>query len=68
MKKVILQSSVKEDLLLEPFAGTASFCAAAKYLGRNFIGFEQDKNYHKLANKRLKSIEPLKEELIDEKV
>ena len=29
MKKVILQSSVKGDLLLEPFAGTASFCAAA---------------------------------------
>ena len=65
MKKVILQSSVKGDLLLEPFAGTASFCAAAKFLGRNFIGFEQDKEYQKLANKRLKSIQPLNEELVE---
>lgn len=65
MKKIILQSSIKGDLLMEPFAGTASFCAAAKYLGRNFIGFEQDKDYHKLANKRLKSIKPLTEDLVE---
>ena len=65
MKKIIMQSSIKRDLLMEPFAGTASFCAAAKYLGRNFIGFEQDKDYHKLANKRLKSIKPLTEDLVE---
>jgi DNA modification methylase len=41
MNKIILQSTIKDDLVLEPFAGTASFCASAKYLGRKYIGFEQ---------------------------
>ena len=65
MNKIILQSSVKDDLLLEPFAGTGSFCASAKYLGRRYIGFEKDKSYQKLANKRLGSIKSLDDRLID---
>lgn len=65
MNKILLQSSIKGDLILEPFAGTASFCAAAKYLGRNYIGFEQDKSYQNLANNRLNSIKSLDEKLLN---
>ena len=61
MKKIITQSSNANDLLLEPFAGTGSFSAAAKYLGRNFIGFEQDKNYIKIARKRLEKVKTIGE-------
>lgn len=65
MSKILLQTSIKGDLVLEPFAGTASFCAAAKYLGRDFIGFEQDNNYISLATKRLKSIKSLDDKFLE---
>ena len=65
MKKIVLQSSIKGDLLLEPFAGTASFCAAAKYLGRSFIGFERDNAYFNLASHRLRNIKALKDDLLE---
>jgi len=65
MNKILLQSTIKGDLVLEPFAGMASFCAAAKYLGRKYIGFEQDISYQNLANNRLKSIKSLDEKLLD---
>ena len=59
MKKIITQCSSESDVLLEPFAGTGSFCAAAKYLGRNFIGFDQNKEYVELATKRIKEIKQI---------
>ena len=65
MKKIIIQSSIQGDLVLEPFAGTASFCAEAKYLGRNYIGFEKDEGYFNLAVKRLKKIKSLKNDLLE---
>ena len=65
MNRIILQSTLKDDLVLEPFAGTGSFCASAKYLGRNYIGFEKDQSYQKIANKRLKSIKSLDHRLLD---
>ena len=65
MNRIILQSTLKDDLVLEPFAGTGSFCASAKYLGRNYIGFERDRSYQKIANKRLKSINSRDHELLD---
>ena len=39
--------------------------ASAKYLGRNYIGFESDKNYQKIANKRLSMIKSIDEKLLD---
>ena len=65
MKKIITQCSSESDVLLEPFAGTGSFCAAAKYLGRNFIGFDQNKEYVKLATKRLEDIKKVDEKVLE---
>ncbi|MAV82525.1 MAG: DNA methyltransferase [Pelagibacteraceae bacterium] len=76
MKKIITQCSNSDDLILEPFAGTGSFCAAAKNLRRKYIGFEEDKNYVNLAKKRLSkikttnkiNIEPLEKDLPKKKI
>ena len=53
MKILIENSSKKNDIVLEPFAGCGSTLLACKETGRNFIGFELDKHYHSIAEKRL---------------
>ena len=40
-----------------PTGGTGSSLVAAKELNRNYIGFEIDKQYFDITNKRLKNIE-----------
>lgn len=43
----------KNDLILEPFAGSGTSLIAAKELGRNYIGFEIDKTYYDIIVKRV---------------
>jgi DNA modification methylase len=40
-------------VVLDPFAGSGSTLAAAKQLGRSFIGFEIDPQHHRTATARL---------------
>ncbi len=47
-------SSNEGDLILDPFMGSGSTAVAAKMLGRNFIGFEINKDYCNIAQERLK--------------
>ena len=42
--------------MLDPFFGTGTTGAVAKMLGRNFIGIEREKNYRKVAQKRIDDI------------
>ena len=53
--RILLASSQKGDIILDPFLGSGTTAVVAKKLQRNFIGFEQDKEYIKLAKKRLKN-------------
>lgn len=54
-ERIVRHFSNEGDTILIPFAGSGSECVAAKKLGRNFIGFELNSDYIKIANDRLKS-------------
>ena len=43
------------DLVLDPFMGTGTTAVSSKSLGRNFIGFELQEEYIKVANSRLQT-------------
>jgi modification methylase len=59
LQRVIMASSKPGDVILDPFFGTGTTGAVAKYLGRNFIGIERDSGYAKVAADRIESIKPL---------
>ena len=62
--RIILASSKKGDLILDPFLGSGTTAVVAKKLQRNFIGIEQDKEYILLAKKRLLKTKSLKNEIV----
>lgn len=57
LAKIILASTRKGDVILDPFMGSGTTAVTAKKLGRNFIGIEQDREYCCLAMKRLEMAE-----------
>ncbi len=65
--RIILASSKKDDLILDPFLGSGTTAVVAKKLQRNFIGLEQDDKYIKLAKKRLKKTTILEDKVISMK-
>ena len=58
-RKLIVSCAPKDQrgLVLVPFAGSGSECAAAKIEGHDFIAFELNAQYIKLANGYIKSVE-----------
>ncbi|TXL02606.1 restriction endonuclease, partial [Methylococcaceae bacterium CS1] len=56
-ERIIKHFSNESELVLIPFSGSGSECVASKKLQRNFIGFELNEYYIKIANKRLDSID-----------
>ncbi|PIU51774.1 site-specific DNA-methyltransferase [Candidatus Desantisbacteria bacterium CG07_land_8_20_14_0_80_39_15] len=59
LERIILASSNEGNLVLDPFLGSGTTAIVAKKLGRNYIGFEVNKDYIRLALKRLDKIENL---------
>jgi DNA modification methylase len=53
IERLILLSSPKNGVILDPFMGSGSTAVACLHTGRNFIGFELDEEYHSLAHQRL---------------
>jgi modification methylase len=51
--RIILSSTKKNDLILDPFLGSGTTAAVAKKLQRNFVGIEKNIEYIQLAKKRL---------------
>jgi site-specific DNA-methyltransferase (adenine-specific) len=51
--RLIRNSSTAGQLILDPFAGSGTTLAAAKTLGRNFIGFEIEPKWCNVANQRI---------------
>jgi modification methylase len=57
--RVILASSYKGDVVLDPFLGSGTTAAVAKRLGRHFIGIERDPAYAEAARARIAATVPL---------
>ena len=53
LERLILMSTEKDDIILDPFMGTGTTAIAAKRLGRNYIGFELDPNYTEISKNKL---------------
>ena len=49
-------SGFKPGVVLDPFMGSGTTAIVAKSLGMNFIGFDLNKNYIKIANRRISQI------------
>lgn len=55
LKRIVLSSSAKGDIILDPFNGTGTTGVVANQSGRKYIGIEMDKNYLNLTQKRMKN-------------
>jgi len=53
IKELVLLTTKKGDLVLDPFMGSGTTAVACKESGRNYLGFEIDKNYCELASNRV---------------
>jgi modification methylase len=57
LERIVLASTKKGDLILDPFGGTCTTGVAARKFGRNFTIIEKDKFYVDWALKRFKSLQ-----------
>jgi modification methylase len=64
LHRVIVASSNPGDVVLDPFFGTGTTGAAARALGRHFIGVERDPAYATAAQTRIAAVEPLGDETL----
>lgn len=51
--KMIRNSSVKGDIILDPFMGSGTTGVACKYLNRSFIGIELNEKWYNIAKERI---------------
>jgi site-specific DNA-methyltransferase (adenine-specific) len=56
LERLLALVTKEGDFVLDPFSGSASTAIAAHNTGRNFIGFEIDKEYYDLSIKRLENL------------
>ncbi len=56
VKKHILHTTQKNDVVLDTFLGSGTTAVACKETNRNYIGFEINESYYKIATDRLNNI------------
>jgi site-specific DNA-methyltransferase (adenine-specific) len=54
-KRFINLYSFKDDLVLDPFIGSGTTAIASTLMQRNYVGYEINKDYIEIANKRLQA-------------
>lgn len=57
IENLIINSSQKNDTVLDCFMGSGTTGVACKNLNRNFIGIELDETYFKIAKERIEKVE-----------
>lgn len=65
LHRVILSSTNEGDVILDPFFGSGTTGAVARYLRRHFIGFDADQTYVAAARRRIAEVEPLTAEDVE---
>lgn len=63
--RVLMASTHKGDVVLDPFFGTGTTGAVAKALGRQYIGLERDPVYAEFARERIAGIDPAAENTLN---
>lgn len=53
IKKILMYSSEKGDVVLDPFLGSGQIAVVSKMLNRQYVGFEIVKEYYEFAKERL---------------
>ena len=59
LSRILLASTAPGDLVLDPFFGTGTTGAAARRLGRRWLGIERDAVYAEAAAERIANVRPL---------
>ncbi len=59
LERIILMSSDEGDIILDPFNGTGTTALAAKRLGRQYIGFDLDREYVRITQQKLEHEKPV---------
>ena len=59
LRRVILASTNAGDIILDPFLGSGTTAAAAREVGRNFIGIEREESYVAAARERVNAVTPI---------
>ena len=59
--RVLLASTKPGDVVLDPFFGVGTTGAAARRLGRRFIGIEREESYAEVARERISKVVPVAE-------
>lgn len=57
IEKHLLHTTQPNDIIADFFMGSGSTCVAAKNIDRQYLGFEIDKRYYKIAQDRLNNID-----------
>jgi modification methylase len=65
--RVLMASTRKDDMVLDPFFGTGTTGAVAKKLSRNYIGIERDATYAAFAKDRIADVVPLENGILENK-
>ena len=65
LHRILLASSNKNDLILDPFLGSGTTAVVSKKLGRFFCGIEKEKKYSEAAKKRIKNAKPIEDNYLD---
>tara|TARA_Y100000590_G_scaffold433763_1_gene551180 strand:+ start:8521 stop:9588 length:1068 start_codon:yes stop_codon:yes gene_type:complete len=65
LHRIILATTNKGDLILDPFLGTGTTAVVAKKLGRNYFGIEKDKKYFEAADERINKTKVIEESYLD---
>jgi site-specific DNA-methyltransferase (adenine-specific) len=62
IRKFVLASSDRGDLIVDPFSGSGTTLVVAEQLGRKWMGCDINPEYNEWAIQRLKRVQPLTEE------